>query len=192
MNDRLRLIQYLYDECEDDRAFRRRVAEDDALRREYKRLQKTKEALDRRRVPSPEPGVVDQVVASAQEATNGATDQNAPEAQEERRGRTDRAARPPTRTWTRRLRQTSAAVALLLLVGIGWWAVPESTNGPAETNRPSETTADRVGEREGRSQAIPKWDDRDDLIQIHRRIELLQSQNEMDAWGADLQPASRP
>ncbi|MFB6099061.1 MAG: hypothetical protein ABEK84_08130, partial [Salinibacter sp.] len=66
MDDRLRLIQYLYDDEEvDDPAFTRRLTEDEALYREYERLRTTKEELDDRPARRPDPVVVDQVMDRA-------------------------------------------------------------------------------------------------------------------------------
>jgi hypothetical protein len=93
MDDSLRIIQYLYGDEVDDPDFPRRVAENDDLRREFDRLQETKDALDRRSPPSPDPDEVDQVVDRAAAAARpAAPSERAP----------DRRARAPDRTWTRR------------------------------------------------------------------------------------------
>jgi len=116
MDDRLRLIRYLYGEETDESALVRRLSEDEDLYREYEGLRATKHALDDRPARRPDPGVVDQVVNEARAAAQS-TPSPAPPAD-------DRPARAPSRTWTRRLQAAGAALALGLLVGIGWWQGP--------------------------------------------------------------------
>jgi len=180
MNDRLRIIRHLYGEDVDDPTFARRLSEDEALRREYERLKATKMRLERRRSRQPDPAVVDRVVdAAAQEAASPMPD--APRAAE------DRPARPPRRTWSRRLQTVSAALALVLAVGLGWWQRPSTSHNPApETS--TEATAQRNASpaAQGRSldaDAVPAWDDSDELVRIHRRIERLRSRSATGAWG---------
>jgi hypothetical protein len=40
-------------------------------------------------------------------------------------------------------------------------------------------------------EGLPEWDDSDEVVRLHRRIEALQTQSRTGAWGGDLQPASR-
>lgn len=186
MDDSLRLIQYLYGDTVDDPEFPRRVMDDDELRQEFDRLQETKNALDRRSSRSPDPAVVDRVVRRAAEASRAG----------QRAGRApDRAARAPGREWTRRLQGAGAAVVLLLALGLGWWYLPtssttaesvvsESTRQPMESSTASSAAS-------GEAEALPEWDDRDEVVRLHRRIERLQTQSRSDAWGGGLQPASQ-
>jgi len=186
MDDSLRLIQYLYGEEVDDPNFPHRVAEDDDLQRELEHLQETKDALDRRSPPSPDPAVVDEIVDRAAEAARPerATDP-AP----------DRAARAPERNWARQWQNAGAALALVIAVGLGWWYMPgesASSGTVAGESAPQQSTsATAAAESAGDAEALPEWDDRDEVVQLHRRIELLQTQSRSDAWGGDLQPASR-
>jgi hypothetical protein len=186
MDDSLRLIQYLYGETVDDPEFPRRVADDEDLRRELDEMQETKAALDRRSSPSPDPDVVDRVVDRAAEATR--TDRTVEHAP-------DRAARAPGRAWTRRLQNAGAALALLLAVGAGWWYMPADTasSGPAtsESSPQQAPSTAAASEQTQDDEALPEWDDSDEVVRLHRRIELLQTQSRPDAWGGDLQPASR-
>lgn len=185
MDDSLHIIQYLYGEEVDDPGFPSRVVENDDLRREFDRLQETKDALDRRSPPSPDPDVVDRVVDRAAEAARpAAPSRRAP----------DRGARAPARPWTRHLQNAGAALALLLALGLGWWYAPGDA-GPGEpaasasgtqqapTTASSEPTPDE--------EALPEWDDRDEVVRLHRRIETLRTQSRSDAWGGTLQPASQ-
>lgn len=180
MNDRLRLIRYLYDEDGDDSTFARRVSEDEALYREYERLRATKERLDERPTPRPDAAVVDQVVEAAR-----TTRQEVPSSSHPTE---DRPARPPARQWTRRLQATGAALALLLLVGLGWWHLSSPSEESAAGAAPDALgeTAQRTAPAEDRSagsEAVPAWDDRDELVRIHRRIERLRAGSTPDQWG---------
>lgn len=148
----------------------RRLSEDDVLRREYDRLQETKEQLDRRPSPRPDPAVVDRIVDAARDAASSS------------RPREDRPVRSPARTWSRRLQTASAALALALLVGLGWWQLP----GTSEPPDPAGPTAQRTAPTENRTldaEAVPAWDDTDELVRIHRRIERLRTRSTPDAWG---------
>ncbi len=188
MDDSLRIIQYLYGDEVDDPDFPHRVAEDEHLRREFDRLQETKDALDRRSSPSPNPDVVDRVVDRAAEAARPATPgERAP----------DRTAHAPDRdrNWSRRLRDASAALALLLALGLGWWYAPGNSQSPQAATSASSQQMDAATASSGQAEtadALPEWDDRDKVVRLHRRIETLQTQNRSDAWGGDLQPASQP
>jgi negative regulator of sigma E activity len=186
MDDSLRIIQYLYGEEIDDPDFARRVADDEDLRREFDRLQETKDVLDRRSAPSPDPDVVDRVVDRAAEAAHE-KDASGPAP--------DRAARAPDRSWTRRLQNAGAALALLAALGIGWWYMPgdgptaETATGEAAAQRTAPASASSGQAQDG--DALPAWDDSDEVVRLHRRLELLQTQSRSDAWGGDVQPASR-
>jgi negative regulator of sigma E activity len=189
MDDRLRLIQSLYDDAEPPADLRRRLADDEALRREYEALQEAKAALDRRPLRSPDAEVVDRVVARAEAAAG----QAAPDTRSRpaRSRAADRPARGPSPEWTHRLQGVSAAVAVVLLAGIGWWAVSGGLeeNGSASTVATESTTQpSQVEAARGNEQAIPAWDDRDELVRIHSRIERLQSQEQMGAWSGQPQP----
>ena len=186
MDDSLRLIQYLYGESVDDPEFPQRVADDEDLRRELDQLQETKDALDRRSPPTPDPDVVDHIMDTAAEATrSGHPAEPAP----------GRAARTPERSWARRWQNAGAALALVIAVGVGWWYMPGDTASPGPAT--SESTSQQAAPATAASQSaqddegLPEWDDSDEVVQLHRRIELLQTQNRSDAWGGTLQPASR-
>jgi len=186
MDDSLRLIQYLYGESVDDPEFPERVADDEDLRRELDDMQEVKAALDQRASPSPHADVVDGIVDRAARAAR--TDRTAERAP-------DRSARAPARNWTRRLQNAGAALALLLAVGTGWWYMPgDATSSGSTPDAASERPAASATAASGQTQAddaLPEWDDRDEVVRLHRRIELLQTQSRSDAWGGDLQPASR-
>lgn len=178
MDDRLRIIQYLYDEDVDDAAFPRRLTEDEALYCEYEQLRQTKEDVDRRSSCRPDPAVVDEVVETARVAAQKSPTPSHPTE--------DRPARPPTRTWTRRLQAAGAAVTLVFLIGLGWWQGPgvseESTvvSAPEATQRTTPTAAQS---RDLEADAVPEWDDSDELVRIHRRIEQLQDRSAPNQWG---------
>lgn len=182
MDDPLRLIRYLYGEDEDDSTIARRLSEDEALYHEYERLRETKERLDDRPARRPDPAVVDHVVETARSATQHSPSTVRPDG--------DRPARPPTRSWTRRLQMVGTALALGLFVGIGWWQLPGASEEPAagsaadELGATAQQTAPAVAEEQlSSTDAVPAWDDSDELIRINRRIERLQTQSGPDAWG---------
>jgi len=189
MDDTLRLIQSLYDEDVDDPALARRVAEDDALRDEYERLRQTKEALDRRSSPSPDPAVVDRVVDHAATAARTA-DAGASSA----RTGADRPARPPSRSRSRRLQGVSAVLAVILVLGLGWWQLgPSTPSGPSATANESspQQVESAPGAAQAQSDEIPEWDDRQEVVRLHRRVEMLRSRSRSDTWGTDLQTIDR-
>lgn len=190
MDDTLRLIQHLYGEDVDDPAFEHRVAEDESLRREYEALQDTKAALDRRSSSSPAPTVVDNIVDRARDAaasppSGTASSDPAP----------DRAAHAPDRSASRRLRGVSAVLALLVVVGGGWWQFRTPDTAPAGTTADAPTatppTSAETASPSARSGTIPEWDDRDEVVRLHRRIETLRTRSRPDDWGGSLQPVGR-
>lgn len=196
MDDTLRIIQHLYDEVEDP-SFEQRLAQDESLRQEYEALAATKEALDERASPSPDEAVVDQLVATAAEAA-----QDGGGAQSDRReavsSAEDREARSPSRGWSRRLQGASAALAVLLVAGIAWLQLGDPLSigtaasptgsedgGPAtSTTQPAARTAGTLDNAASTDTEVPEWDDQEELVQIHRRIERLQSRSTSDAWGS--------
>jgi len=188
MDDRLRLIRYLYDEEVDESALARRLSDDKALYREYEELAATKRALDDRPARQPDAAVVDQVVDDARTAARS------PAAPTE-----DRPARAPSHAWTRRLQPASAALALLLVIGLGWWQGGGMSDGPvADSVTPGAIDASAqqapatAAETQTRdADAVPAWDDGDELIRIQRRIDRLQARSAPDRWGS-LQRVSRP
>lgn len=183
MDDTLRLIQHLYGEDADAPALARRLQEDERLRREYEELQDTKAALDRRPSPSPDPDVVDAVVDHAREAARSgdaaATPDPAP----------DRTARRPARTQRRRLQGVGAVLALLLVAGVGWWQLQTPASAPAGATAGAPTAqSTRVAPADAgpdvtATDDMPEWDDRDEVVRLHRRIEMLHTQNHSDGWG---------
>ena len=187
MDDRLRLIRYLYDEEVDESALARRLSDDPDLYREYEELAATKRALDDRPARQPDAAVVDQVVNEARTAAPPA----APPSE-------DRPARAPSHAWTRRLQPASAALALLLVIGLGWWQGGGTSDGPvADSATPgaidgTSQQAPATAESQTRgADAVPAWDDGEELIRIQRRIDRLQARSAPDRWGS-LQRVSRP
>lgn len=179
MDDRLQIIRHLYGEEVEDPTFTRRLSEDAALRREYEHLRTTKERLDRRPLPQPDPAVVDRVVDAARDAA-----QNSSAASPAN----DRPARPPIRTWNRRLQAVSAGLALLLAIGLGWWQQrPEASGGDSfrasAESAPPQTQAASPQDQPRGTDTVPAWDDSDELVRIHRRVQRLQARSATDAWG---------
>ncbi len=185
MDDRLRLLRYLYGEDVDEASIAQRLSEDEELFREYQRLREAKAQLDQRPVQQPDAAVVDQVVDTARTA---AQESEAPVSE-------DRPPRSPSRTWTDRLQTASATLAVVLLVGLGWWqgrGVPEAAEAPSASALGE--TAQRAGPAAAQNlgaDAVPAWDDSDELVRIHRQLERLRAHSTPDRWGSTLQPVGR-
>jgi hypothetical protein len=178
MDDRLRIIQYLYDEEVDDPTFARRLTEDEALYREYEQLRQAKENADRRPSRRPDPAIVDDVVETARRA--------AQESPTPSHSTEDRRAHPPSRTWNRRLQTAGVALTLVLLIGLGWWRAPEVFEDPAAVSSAegAQQASPSAAERRTReADGVPDWDDSDELVRIHRRLEQLQANSGPDSWG---------
>lgn len=171
MDDTLRLIQYLYGEEEGDPSLVRRLSEDEELQREFERLRATKAELDRRSSKQPDSAVVDRVVDAAAEAAEAPATA------------ADRPARAPSRSWTRRLRGVSAALALLLAVGLGWWQLDGDGLGNAGSQAGQGVTQAASAEE---TNAVPDWDDSDELVRLNHRIERVRARSSSD-WDGDLQ-----
>jgi aspartyl/asparaginyl-tRNA synthetase len=134
-----------------------------------------KQVLDRRSTPSPDPVVVDRVVEHAAEAARE---------DDARSPMPDRAARAPQRGWGRRVQTASAALVLLLVVGLGWWQLrPAGTTG--ETSAPQAATSG--SEQVQEADAVPEWDDRDEVVRLHRRIEVLRTRSGSGGWDEGVQ-----
>lgn len=208
MDESLRLLQYLYDElsAEEEAALEERLAQDAALREEYEALRSTKKDLDGRPAasqPSPDPGAVDRVVDAAADAAS-ASRADRP-ARRDAASRADRAAQPGVPGLTRRLQMVSAALALLLVVGVGWWQWNDPSfdavlpTSASSNIRSAEGGTERVqNQRESprqtassRNASLPEWDEGDEVIQLHRRIEMIQSRSTPSEWSGSLQPASQ-
>lgn len=191
MDDRLRLLMYLYDEEVDEASLARRLAEDESLFREYRRLREAKAQLDARPAARPDPAVVDQVVETARAATEAPKEPTEPPATPH----ASRTARPPQRSWTGRLQATGAALAVVLLVGLGWWHGRSGADAPAPAASAGRSAAEpraAFSKEVAPSAAVPAWDDREELVRIHRRIERLRAHSRPDRWGSALQPVQRP
>lgn len=196
MDDSLRVLQYLYGEEIDDSDFPRRLSEDDELRREYEQFRETKATLDRRPSRRPDPEVVDDIVDAAAEAAQ--TDSSPSSAD---RQAPDRTARAPRHTWRRRLQGISAVLVLVLVVGLGWWALPGSSSSPGqEVQEGAPSTASSAmtgearpmtGETSAVEEAVPEWDDRDELVRLHRRIEYVETRSRSNTWEEGLQPVDQ-
>ena len=192
MDDRLRLLMYLYDEEVDEASLVRRLARDESLLREYQRLREAKEQLDACPAARPDPAVVDQVVETARTAAEAPT--GPPPS-----SRDSRPAHAPQRSWAGRLQAAGAALAVVLLVGLGWWQGRSEAGAPAPAASSGRSAAEsQAAAPEGAvsssapSTAVPAWDDRDELVRIHRRIERLRAHSRPDRWGSALQPVQRP
>lgn len=189
MDDTLRIIKHLYDEDLEDPSALRRIREDDTLRQELEELRSTKEILDRRFSPSPDPDVVDRVVNHAAEAASTTNDRRAG----------DRDPRPRERSLTGRMRTVSAVLTLLLFVGLGLWQF--QTNGPSATDTASgearKSVTSTVNE-DRNPESVPEWNDRDEVVRLHRRVEQLRTRSRSGTWASDVQsvdqgpPSARP
>ena len=131
--------------------------------------------------PRPDPDVVDHLVAVAgQKARQRLAESSSAE-------RADRAPRRSSRsrhTASRRLLHTGLVLAVGLLVGLGWWHVDVPADLPADVPG-HETPSAPVVTAPSPSAApssLPAWDDRDDMVRLHRHIELVQARSTNAAW----------
>lgn len=185
MDDSLRLIQYLYDE-EKDAEFSRRVTEDEALRQEHEQLRETKDALDRRASPSPDPDVVDDIVDRAAEAAASSGPSTIDHS-------SDRAAQTPDRQYTRRLQGVGGVLALLLVAAVGWWQM-DAVQAPSATTATGGSAAQQTetaAEDDQGQDGVPAWDDREDVVRLHRRIEQIRTRSNADTWDGMPQSVDR-
>lgn len=176
MDDRLRLIRYLYGEESDESGLERRLLDDDSLRREFEQLRQTKKRLDERPPQRPDADVVDEVVHEARRAT---------ESSESGLGwAADRKPHAPSRTWSRRLQAVSAALVLLLVVGLGWWRLPAGEAPSQSTAVQEAAPADpSISSAQAGDDEVPSWDDSEEVIRIHRNLERVQARSAPDQWG---------
>ncbi len=184
MDTTLQLIQHLYEERDD------RLDLDDALQQEYDELHAVKDVLDKREPASPDPEVVDRIVAAA------GTTRSAPDSEPERR----REERPPrardAQTGTRILRRAGATLAVLLIAALGWWqwsgpSSPSTSPMTSESASPSFDAAAPESESARRSAGtvrsvsdLPDWDEGDDVVRLHQRIEILNARSTASQWGS--------
>ena len=191
MDKPLQLIQHLYGE-RDTAPWNE---DEEALQKEYDDLRAVKDALSRRDSASPDPEVVDRIVDAAR-AAGGSAPSDAREAERE-----DRAAREsPARGTTRLLRRAGAVFAVVLLAAVGWWqlgslendatrsappvAVSPESESPSAARAPSGTVAAQArNETAASASELPDWDEGDDVVRLHRRIEVLNARSTASRWG---------
>jgi hypothetical protein len=110
----------------------------------------------------------------------------------------DREARSPQRrsrsgpgtSWTVRAQRAATALALALVVGLGWWhspSIPDAPTPVAQDTRsrspvPQERTPRAAEAAPLRSASLPAWDDSDEMVRLHRRIELVQARSTTSEW----------
>jgi anti-sigma factor RsiW len=211
MDEPLQLLPYLYGELssEEEKAVEERLARDADLRQEYEELRAVKADLDERpasATASPDAATVDRIVEAAADASPAGSpaDRIAEEAETRPdRPAADRPARTGAHGLPRRLQTVSAALALLLVVGVGWWqwsgtatqgpatAPSSATSSSAQVPAPGADRARTGGDGSSRTASLPEWDEGDEVIQLHRRIELIQSRSTPSQWSGSLQPASQ-
>lgn len=212
MDEPLQLLPYLYGELssEEEKAVEERLARDADLRREYEELRAVKADLDERPASaraSPDAATVDRIVEAAADAAQAGSAADRPaDGAETRADRpaADRPARPGSHGLPRRLQTVSAALALLLVVGVGWWQWSETASQGSATATSSAATSSSVqvpapgadgaragGDGSSRTASLPEWDEGDEVIQLHRRIEMIQSRSTPSQWSGSLQPASQ-
>lgn len=177
MDDTLRIIQHLYDEDVDDSSVLRRMTEDAELRQEYEDLRAVKEVLDRRSSPSPSSDVVDRIVDHASNAAHPGS------AELQDRRASDREAHTRNQRRMGRLRIISAVLTLLLFLGLGWWQF--RTDDPTAMNNASPQQSESVSsavEESPNAESMPEWNDRDEVMRLHRSVEQLRTRSQSDAW----------
>ncbi|NBC87134.1 MAG: hypothetical protein GVY25_13170 [Bacteroidetes bacterium] len=169
MDETLRIVRHLYGEEPDPEDLRRRLRNDPALAREHDELAEVKELLDRKSTARPDASVLDSITEAAAAAAEP-TASPAPAARRDRQpvGRSDRS----SSTLSRRLQQASLAAALVLVAALGWWQL--DTEEPASTAPVSAQTESQLPPA---ARDLPEWDEGDDVVRLHRRLEVVNARS---------------
>jgi hypothetical protein len=134
----------------------------------------------------PDAAVVDRLVsvAASRAQSRLAASSDAPADRAPRRSR--RSSRRAL--WSTRLQQTGATLALAALLAVGWWHSPAVPDAPsasvsdAPTKGASSLMQRAASSTAPRTAALPAWDDTDDMVRLHRRIELVQARSASSDW----------
>jgi hypothetical protein len=199
MDETLRIIRQLYDEEPDEDDLERRLDRDPALRREREALREVKDHLDCRAPKRPSPSTIDDIVAHAGEAArrshaaaNGAADREA----DRPAARPDREASSSSRSISRRLQAVAGVLGLVLVTALGWWQIapdaPDTLRSPsAEATAPNSIAPRSVDGLPPAVRDLPEWDEGDDVVRLHRRLEVVNARSRPpSAW--DDRPALVP
>jgi hypothetical protein len=84
------------------------------------------------------------------------------------------------------LQATNAGLALVLLASLAWWQLPGASDDPAavsSTETAQQAAPANAETRDAGTEAVPAWNEREELVRIHRRIKRLQTHSTPDTWG---------
>lgn len=195
MENQLRIIRHLYDEDERPEEVEQVLAEDEALRAEFRSMRAVKQHLDHRAPQHADADVIARITDAAAEAAS-----EAPAGASSASTASPRSDRPPvarTAHRQRRIGVAAAAFVVLLAVGVAFWQLPlggesgsanlaqESVSGPSMTASSAQKAA---------AQDVPAWDEGDDVARLHQYIQSVQARSSTQQWDASqlpLRPASR-
>lgn len=90
--------------------------------------------------------------------------------------------------WARRAQRASVLVALAVLVSLSVWSSPDETRSsapvasevPVKTFPAQQQTASALPP--SRAVSLPSWDDTDDVVRLHQRIEMVHARSASSDW----------
>lgn len=189
MDETLRIYRHLYGEEPDADDFERRIREMPDLARELDSMREVKAMLDEKPPQRPDASVVDAIVAEAARAASDSRPSrpSRPEASPRSdRSRAERSAAQRSGV-SRRLQQVGLAAALVLVAAIGIWQYQTAPN----TESTAPISADIEQQLPPAARDLPDWDEGDDVVRLHRRLEVVNARSaSSSSWSG--QPAVIP
>ena len=141
----------------------------------------------------PDPAVIDHLVAVAGTRARNRLRSDAPsDTRVPASERTDRSAHPASRSsrfvWARRAQPASVLVALVVLMSLSVWSsrnetassAPVAAEEPVQTFPAQKQTAPALPAAQASS--LPSWDDADDVVRLHQRIEMVHARSASSDW----------
>jgi hypothetical protein len=182
MDETLRIYRHLYGEEPDADDFERRIRETPDLARELDSMREVKAMLDEKPPQRPDASVVDAIVAeAARAASDNAPSPSTKTASPDRAARDqvsrDHASRDRSASQrsglSRRLQQVGLAAALILFAAIGIWQYQTAPN----TESTAPISADVNQQLPPAARDLPDWDEGDDVVRLHRRLEVVNARS---------------
>lgn len=200
MDETLRIYRHLYGEEPDADDFDRRIRETPHLARELKSMREVKAMLDEKPPQRPDVSVVDAIVAEAARAASDHAPSPSTKTASPDRTACDHATRNhATRNHatrdhasrdrsasqrsglSRRLQQVGLAAALILFAAIGIWQYQTAPS----TKSTTPISADVNQQLPPAARDLPDWDEGDDVVRLHRRLEVVNARSaSLSSWSS--------
>ncbi|PEN14191.1 hypothetical protein CRI94_03890 [Longibacter salinarum] len=171
MDETLRIIRHLYGEEPDPQDLQRAMKEDPALAREYNDLAEVKTLLDKKEPARPDASVLDAITEAAADASASHEVSDTPDRPRVDREPVSGGDRDRSRI-SRRLQQAGVAAAVLLLVAIGWWQIDMDDSASSV-----QISAQTERQLPAANRDLPDWDEGDDVVRLHRRLEVVNARS---------------